>query len=890
MAEINLNIGANLQDVMDGLKKLQQSMIEFQDKAKAGFGDIEAAGDKAFKELKTDIDKALSPDAFREFTAAGVKGNEVLVDSIDDVTEAERKRLKILNEEIQDLAELKQRAKSAYDPTEIKAYNARIKETETRIKSLGGGYSLLKDVSKLSLGEMRKYLRELKNMNTSAFNDDQMREYTMALRTTTDAYQDLNQQTRANSDSTQALLGAFSGAIAAAQGVTGTLALMGIENKNLEKSMLALINLSQAMETLHRLNEEGTIRETYAKIKNTIATWANTQAQNANSKAASGLFKVIAANPMLALAAGVAAVSVGLYLLVQRMNKTNETQKLFNEANAKAAENMASERVELDQLTLKLASAIKGRKDVNALVAEYNTKFKQYGANLKTENLTLKELAKSYTSVTNAMITRFKIQAYEETLVELYKKQAQLENERNKRMTELNETYGENLNLLEATQYVVGGGAFIDAYKDLDGELNKVQNQIYAFNHNLLEQINLLPKIPPPIDDITEAVKKYTSAMMAADKAGVGGLSADQQAEFDRLIKERGDKLMELNNDIDASATHVVGLADKMIIETNSKTLAGLKALWSSGLITVEEYWNGVIAISEKKIPTMLDKVNDLLAKYNIKPISQGQLDQIKTVIDQSVDIFNKALEQQIAGYDRLINQRNQKIGELQNLLNAEVQLNEQGYASNIQGLENQIQREQQLRDDAIVKREQALKRQRFIEQVTQSINLASAIAQLIKGSVTQTGGNPILAPILAAAGIAAILALFKQQKAASNAATFAKGGSGVLGGHRHSQGGTDLGEIGEGEQGEAWYILSRQATSKNKSLMDAAFELANGNNHISLPNMSENGGGVVELELKEHGEIVNIWNHLKKSKTVTTGNGYREERFGNVTRRIRTN
>ncbi len=887
MAEINLNIGANLQDITDGLKKLQQSFAEFQDKAKAGFGDVEAAGDKAFKDLKSNIDKTLSPDAFKAFANEAVKSNDVLTEAINDSTDAERKRLKILNEEIQDLAELKQRSKAAYDPSEIKAYNTRIKETETRIKSLGGGYSLLKDISKLSLGEMRKYLFELRNMNISAFSDEQLKEYKRALFEVTDAHADLKKATRVNSDTTQSLIGAFSGVIAAAQGVTGSLALFGIENKNLEKSMLALINLSQAMETFHRLNEEGTIKDTYAKIKNTVATWANNKAQTSGTKVASGFFKVIAANPMLALAAGVAAVGVGLYLLINRMNKVNETQKLFNEANKKAAENMASERVELDQLTLKLADAIRGRKDVNKLVAEYNTKFKQYGANLKTENLTLKELANSYTSVTNAMITRFKIQAYEEQLVELYKKQATLEMQRAERQNELNEAYGENLNLLEATNYVIGGGAFIDAYKDLDGELNKVQNQIYAFNRNLIQQNNLLPTTTQEVTEYGEAIKRTAKGMGDLRLMTLKGYETFEEAED--VVQNFADELTGIatTDNLKTAFDNGDELA-QAVVSGMMKSESGLKELYDRRIITHEAYIESLSKVNEKKIPTMLDQVNSMLEKYGISPISQGQLDQIKDVVGKSIDIFNNALERQIQGYDQLIAQRNQKIGELQSLLTAEIQLNEQGYASNISGLEDQIRREQQLRDDAIAKREQALKRQQFIERVTQSINLASSIAQLIKGAVTQTGGNPILAPILAAAGIAAILALFKQQKAASNAATFAKGGSGVLGGRRHSQGGTNLGEIGEGEQGEAWYILSRQATSKNKSLMDAAFEFANGNNKISLPNVSEHGGGTLELELKEHGEIVNIWNHLKKNKTIISGNGYREERFGNVTRRIK--
>ena len=87
------------------------------------------AEDKALDPLITKLEKTgeLSKEQANQF----LKDSQRFVD-------ASKKREQALKEEIQDLNELKSRKRQAFDPTEIKEYNKRIRETEQRVKSLGG--------------------------------------------------------------------------------------------------------------------------------------------------------------------------------------------------------------------------------------------------------------------------------------------------------------------------------------------------------------------------------------------------------------------------------------------------------------------------------------------------------------------------------------------------------------------------------------------------------------------------------------------------------------------------------------------------------------------------------------------------------------------------------
>lgn len=71
---------------------------------------------------------------------------------------------------------------------------------------------------------------------------------------------------------------------------------------------------------------------------------------------------------------------------------------------------------------------------------------------------------------------------------------------------------------------------------------------------------------------------------------------------------------------------------------------------------------------------------------------------------------------------------------------------------------------------------------------------------------------------------------------------------------------------------------------------MDAVFDAVNGN-RINLPlDAIASGGGTITVELKEQAEIKEILKHMKSQKATVYGNGFRDETFGNVRRRIWTN
>jgi hypothetical protein len=97
----------------------------------------------------------------------------------------------------------------------------------------------------------------------------------------------------------------------------------------------------------------------------------------------------------------------------------------------------------------------------------------------------------------------------------------------------------------------------------------------------------------------------------------------------------------------------------------------------------------------------------------------------------------------------------------------------------------------------------------------------------VVKALDNEVPWNFILSALVAAQVAIQLATIQKQQ--------FAKGGyglldfdGGVLPGKSHAQGGVDLGEIGEAEQGEYFGIISRQMTGKYKDVLPEVFRSLN--------------------------------------------------------------
>ena len=221
-----------------------------------------------------------------------------------------------------------------------------------------GNYQKAADTVNMSLGEMKKELRELRNMSFTGLKPEEITQIRHRMAELTDAVGDFQAQINtASQDRIPALMDGLQGLVAVAQGVTGTLAIFGIETEKLDKAMVQLIGVSQALTTIQELQERGTLRVAWATAKDTVAKVANAVAAKGQAMATTGataatrlLGKAMASNPYLLLIAGAVALAAGLYVLISRMTATANSAKIMRKANEEASQSFGKQKAELESL------------------------------------------------------------------------------------------------------------------------------------------------------------------------------------------------------------------------------------------------------------------------------------------------------------------------------------------------------------------------------------------------------------------------------------------------------------------------------------------------------------------------------------------------------------
>lgn len=265
-----------------------------------------------------------------------------------------------------------------------------------------------------------------------------------------------------------------------------------------------------------------------------------------------------------------------------------------------------------------------------------------------------------------------------------------------------------------------------------------------------------------------------------------------------------------------------------------------------------------------------LDGMTDMFDK------SMGQ---IKSSIEGIADAWVQATDKILSNYDRLIS-------ETQNQLQIELQLNQQGFASNVTYEQKKLDNLFESRKKAAEDYKKAVQAQMALDSAATVVSLSLAWADYIKNYAKY----PFVGVALAAASIASAFAMFQKfQASAKEAATRYEEG-GLLTGKRHSQGGIKIKELNaEVEGGE--YVINRKSTIKYRPLIEAI----NKDDKVSLNKVYLSGmtksAVKVNVNLDESKELVAIRKLLQGSGiTVEYRGNYRIERTGNVERRIRLN
>lgn len=130
----------------------------------------------------------------------------------------------------------------------------------------------------------------------------------------------------------------------------------------------------------------------------------------------------IAANPFLAAAAAIAALSVGIAAAAGAFRETTDAAREFSEITKVATATIAKEKTELNKLVKAATNEKISKKERIAALSELQSKYPAYFGNLDTEKATTDEITTATNKLTQALLTKAKVMAAEEKLVDVQKR------------------------------------------------------------------------------------------------------------------------------------------------------------------------------------------------------------------------------------------------------------------------------------------------------------------------------------------------------------------------------------------------------------------------------------------------------------------------------------
>lgn len=263
------------------------------------------------------------------------------------------------------------------------------------------------------------------------------------------------------------------------------------------------------------------------------------------------------------------------------------------------------------------------------------------------------------------------------------------------------------------------------------------------------------------------------------------------------------------------------------------------------------------------------------LAKLlNVSEDEAGAIkDQFKQIMGDLLSIYEQGLQDQLDAKQRLVDGLNNQIDEQQSILEAEIQINENGKASNIQQEKERLEELQAQREVALEQQDAIRKRQERIDTAQQAVALITASANLFK---TLSPGFPATLP-LAIAGVATMFGAFASAKVQAQSATrLEQGGSsfGIFKGNRHASGGIDIGGGIEVEGEEAWSVFNRKATRKHGKEIEAFTNAINKDDFYSFVDSFSKPRelSVNQFDMSKIDNLQNIKADTERQKVILMG------------------
>ncbi len=323
----------------------------------------------------------------------------------------------------------------------------------------------------------------------------------------------------------------------------GALGMFGFESEKLQKTMVQSMGMLQGLTTIQQLYSQGVfastvnlIKETGAKIANTLATAGATKAQIAWNTA-------LMANPIGLVLAGVAALGAAIYGLVSAFKHFNKdaahaakTQKMFNEEISKGVAETAREQIEVNRLFSAYTDFNKSAEERKEILKEINEKYGQYLPQLLDEHSSLEEIDTAYKKINASIqdVMKAKIRQGMQDKI--------MSEEMMKNLQKYNEKIFQSQQSIERNQ------------KDLDAILSKSDRSL-GEKHAL----STLPKI-----------------------------ISDGKKELEKFEKKRQDIINQMTTDME--------LADKMMEDLFANTSTGVNELVSG----IEQYEGSLENLMQK--------------------------------------------------------------------------------------------------------------------------------------------------------------------------------------------------------------------------------------------------------------------------------------------------
>lgn len=209
-----------------------------------------------------------------------------------------------------------------------------VEEYVEKTKASNTGLNLsFRDVAEMGLGEMRRELMKLKNISFAGKTTEEIAIIKNRMGDLTDTMKYLKAEVSVLGGETMgAVVGGFQAIAATVQGLGGALAILGVDSKvvqSLEKNMVNLIGVSQALATVEDMISSGKLRAIALKIKDSVVTGYQKVATMA-ATAAQWLYNA-ALGTTVAIIGGavivVAALAAGIYYLARALNDSDEEMK-----------------------------------------------------------------------------------------------------------------------------------------------------------------------------------------------------------------------------------------------------------------------------------------------------------------------------------------------------------------------------------------------------------------------------------------------------------------------------------------------------------------------------------------------------------------------------------